>query len=97
MDVKPYTVDEVLPVLLRKCEEVVIDDGGGSGSQAFAHHHAGKFLGLCLWRLVPDGVTFEEWDRRLREVRDGSDIPAAVAWFERELPRLIQPIPPKHR
>jgi hypothetical protein len=90
VDVKAYNVEDVLAALRRK-----IGDGCGDGS--FAFHHAGKFLGMCLWRLAPDGVAPEEWHERLCRIRDDPDTGEAVAWFERELPRLIEPIPSKHR
>jgi hypothetical protein len=97
MNIRPYTVEEVLGVLRRKCEEVYIEDGAGRGSQAFAYFHAGKFLGQCLWRLVPEGATLEAWHERLLRVREESDASGTVAWFEREIPQLIGLIPPDHR
>jgi hypothetical protein len=90
MDPEPYTINQVIVAM---CPAIDRSDW----------RTAGAILSLNVFRLVPDGLTFDEWQVRVAELRalanrdGGPDRDGVLDWLDRELPGLMAAIPARGR
>jgi hypothetical protein len=89
-DREPYTIMQVIAAMLP-----AIDRSEWSA--------AGAVLGMALYNLVPDGLTFDEWQARVDHLDalinrpEGVDHEGVLVWLDQELPPLMGTVPVNRR
>jgi hypothetical protein len=91
LDFERYTVEQVAAEILHVIE------------RKSDHFIAGSILALSRFRILPEGVTPDEWRGRLDALdafvlrSEGPDEQGALGWLDRELMPIMRRIPAKER
>ena len=90
-DLEPYTVEQVAAAVF------------GAIEPTSDYYSGGELLALALFRLLPEGVSPDEWRGRLDGLdalvkrSEGPDEQGVLAWLDRELLPIMRCIPAKER